>query len=67
MYVSVATFELYIEKRNGDVVWCPQIESGEEGTVLVWLIFWIAFNRKGQVEEDPSKEKEYGEVEQSKF
>jgi hypothetical protein len=46
MYIEVAKCEIYIERRNGPIVWKPLIENGEEGLVIVFMVIWIAVNRK---------------------
>jgi hypothetical protein len=57
MYVSFIKHEIYIERHDGKVVWLPLIESGEEGTVIVFLIFWVAINSKcPHIESDTYKE-----------
>jgi hypothetical protein len=61
MYVAFIKHEIYIERRNGPVVWKPLFESGEEGLVIVFLVFWIAVNRKCLYEEeDTYRETQYG-------
>ena len=63
MYISIAKYELYVERQDGKVVWLPLIERGEEGTVILFLIFWVAINRKcPYIEADTYKEKHYGKI-----
>lgn len=64
MYISIAKYELYVERHGGKVAWLPLIERGEEGTVIVFLIFWVAINSKClYIEDDTYKEKHYGKTE----
>jgi hypothetical protein len=43
MYFEVFRCEIYIERRKGPIVWKPLIENGDEGLVIVFMVFWIAF------------------------
>ena len=46
MYFEVFKCEIYIERRNGPIVWKPLIENGDEGLVIVFMVFWIALSRR---------------------
>lgn len=46
MYLSVFKHEIYIEQQSGSISWLPLVEDGDEGLVIVFLIFWVAINRK---------------------
>lgn len=63
MYISIAKYELYVERHDGKVVWLPLIERGEEGTVILFLIFWVAINsRCPHIEGDTYKENYHGKI-----